>query len=84
MKKEENILEPEKTGNKMHKKKRTKKGLYIPKDMSSQHESYLRAMAEELEEAKLRVKLYREVIIQASETLGIDILKKIGDQPSGP
>jgi hypothetical protein len=84
MEKEKNILELEKSGNKMNQKKRTKKSLYIPKDMSSQHESYLQAMSEELEEAKLRVKLYREVIIQASEALGIDILKKIGDQQSDP
>jgi predicted RNA-binding protein with PUA domain len=84
MKEEKNILELEKSGNKMHKKKRKNKGLYIPKNMSSQHESYLQAMAEELEEAKLRVKLYREVIIQASEALGIDILTKIGDHRSGP
>jgi hypothetical protein len=84
MKEEKNILELEKSGNKMNPKKRAKKGLYIPKDMSTQHESYLQAMAEELEEARLRVKLYREVIIQASEILGIDILKKIGDHRSGP
>jgi hypothetical protein len=83
MEKEKNILELEKSGNKMNQKSGQTR-VYIPKDMSTQHESYLQAMSEELEEAKLRVKLYREVIIQASEALGIDILKKIGDHRSGP
>jgi predicted RNA-binding protein with PUA domain len=84
MKKERNNLEPSKEGIKMTKKRGSKKAIYIPHGMSAQHESYLCAMAEELEEAKLRVKLYREVVIQASETLGIDILKKIGEGRSDP
>jgi hypothetical protein len=45
---------------------------------------YIKALEQELKEQGLRVQLYQTVISQASETLGVDILKKIGVHRSGP
>lgn len=46
--------------------------------------SYLQAMEEMIAEQRLRVLLYQQVIAKASEELGVDILKKVGSQRSGP
>jgi hypothetical protein len=46
--------------------------------------SYLQALEEMIAEQRLRVLLYQQVIIKASEELGVDILKKVGSQRSGP
>ena len=46
--------------------------------------SYLQAMEAIIAEQRLRVLLYQQVISKASEDFGVDILKKVGSQWSGP
>lgn len=65
-------------------KKQNKSVPYIPPGMNEQEHLYLKALEQELIEQRLRVQLYQTVISQASEDLGVDILKKIGVQRSGP
>jgi hypothetical protein len=64
--------------------KKQKSAPYIPPGMNEQEHLYLKALEQELIEQRLRVQLYQTVISQASEDLGVDILKKIGGQRSGP
>jgi hypothetical protein len=45
---------------------------------------HIKALEQELVEQRLRVQLYQTVISQASEELGVDILKKVVGHRSGP
>lgn len=65
-------------------KKKQKSVTYIPPGLNEQEHMYIKALEQELLEQRLRVQLYQTVISQASEELGIDIIKKIGAQRSGP
>lgn len=69
---------------KQGKKKNAKDFSGLPKDLAPEHLAYIQALEAELVEQRQRVMLYRGVVQTASEALGEDILKKIGEQPSGP
>ena len=79
-------LECEKKPLKMGRKKKQKETV-LPTDLSDtqkSQKSYIAALEQELEEQRLRVLLYRQVIVSADEYYGEDILKKIGSKRSGP
>jgi hypothetical protein len=81
------ILATENTNSKMAKrgkKKNEEPTGGLPQDLTAEQLSYIQALEAELSEQRQRVLLYRGVIQTASESLGVDILKKIGGQPSGP
>ena len=86
MKKEGTILAAPKSARRMtnRQKKQHKSATYIPPGLNEQEQLYIKALEQELIEQRLRVQLYQTVISQASEVLGVDILKKIGAQRSGP
>lgn len=65
-------------------KKKQKSAIYIPPGLNEQEHMYIKALEQELIEQRLRVQLYQTVLSQASEELGVDIIKKIGAQRSGP
>ena len=65
-------------------KKKQKSVIYIPPGLNEQEHMYIKALEQELIEQRLRVQLYQTVLSQASEELGVDIIKKIGAQRSGP
>ncbi len=83
---EEHTLAAPKSVSRMTSRQKGKKGKpsYVPPGLSEQEDLYIKALEEELIEQRLRVKLYQRVLSQASEELGIDILKKIGVHRSGP
>jgi hypothetical protein len=65
-------------------KKRPKSAPYEPPGLTEHERLYIKALEQELVEQRLRVQLYQTVISQASEALGVDILKKVGGHRSGP
>jgi hypothetical protein len=65
-------------------KKRIKSPPYEPPGLTEHERLYIKALEQELIEQRLRVQLYQTVISQASEELGVDILKKLGAHRSGP
>lgn len=69
---------------KSHKGSQRKKREKKEESMIEVPESYLQALEAIIAEQKLRVLLYQQVISKASEELGVDILKKVGSQWSGP
>ncbi len=83
---EEHILAAPKSASRMTSRQKGKKGKpsYVLPGLSEQEHLYIQALEQELIEQRLRVKLYQRVLSQASEELGIDILKKIGVHRSGP
>lgn len=86
MEKEGTTLAGPKSARKMsHRQKKKQKCVtYIPPGLNEQEHMYIKALEQELIEQRLRVQLYQTVISQASEELGVDIIKKIGAQRSGP
>jgi hypothetical protein len=87
MQSEGTTLETEKGGALKSKTKGTSRGKKRVKaedPLVEVRTSHLKVLEGIIVEQKLRVLLYQQVISKASEELGVDILKKVGSQRSGP
>ena len=85
MNKVDTNLESEKIDSRMNKRKKQRNiKTGYPPELSEVQQQYRQVLETELREQHLRVLLYQNVLAQVSEELGLDALKKIGGQQSGP